>query len=403
MNPATAKQAVAPEPTIKALQNQFWPRELLLGLMPLLIGFQLLVWVAYLRGGLNGVGVFRSFYVAGYMVRTHQSADIHDQEKHLELADELVPLGLRLNQGMDHPAYEALLFAPLSWFSYRKALIVFIFLNFGVIAWCIRPLSRKFQMLSDRWKPFPALLFTAFFPVTYAITGGNDSMILLALLVGAWIALERNKDWHAGLLTGLAVFKFQVVIPVAVLFLIWKRWRFVGGFAITSSIAALISLLLVGLHGAKQLVAMLLGMSLTMKSAVDAEKYAVSPRTMFNLRGLLSAALGSHLGHWWMQGLIFSCSVAVLILIARRRPSLPLAVLAAALVSYHLNAPDAVVLLIPIGLFLCSNSVPATLAGIAALIAPSVAIWPLYGFIGAIPILMLFIFYLSDSEFAYVS
>src|SRR5260370_5126039 len=41
-------------------EKQFWPRELVLGLLPLLIGFAILVWIAYLPSGLHAVAVFRT-------------------------------------------------------------------------------------------------------------------------------------------------------------------------------------------------------------------------------------------------------------------------------------------------------------------------------------------------------
>ena len=138
---------------------------------------------------------------------------------------------------------------------------------------------------------------------------------------------------------------------------------------------------------------MLLGMSLNLTSEADAIRYSLSPRTMLNLRGLLSALFEVRLPHWWVQGLILVSSLAVVLIVARCRPSLPLAIIAAALVSYHLNAPDATVLIIPIGICLCSNSVWAALAGAAALVVPVTAIVPNYGFIGAIPILGLFFVY----------
>jgi hypothetical protein len=51
------------------------------------------------------------------------------------------------------------------------------------------------------------------------------------------------------------------------------------------------------------------------------------------------------------------------------------------------------VLIIPIGVCLCSDSVGVALAAIAALIIPVVAIIPIFGFIGAVPILGLFFVY----------
>jgi hypothetical protein len=371
-------------------KKQFWPRELVLGLLPLLIGFELLVWTVYLPSGLHGLAVFRTLYTSGYMVRTHNAGNIHDTDKLRDLSDRLVPVGQTLNQPMDHPGYEALFLAPLSLVSYPTALVVFIFINLGVLVLCARLVRPSFRVLSERWRFFPALLFAAFFPITYTLTRGADSIVLLALLAGAMVWIEREEHLQAGLLLGLGVFKFQIVIPIAVLFFLWKRWRFVLGFAISSASSALVSLFMVGTQGARQYASMLLGMSLNLTSEADAIRYSLSPRTMLNLRGLLAALFEGRLPHWWVQGLILVSSLAVLLIIARCRPSMPLAIIAAALVSYHLNAPDATVLIIPIGICLGSNSVWVALAAVAALIVPAIAIVPTYAFIGAIPILGLF-------------
>jgi hypothetical protein len=194
------------------------------------------------------------------------------------------------------------------------------------------------------------------------------------------------------------LFKFQIVIPIALILLLWRRWRFVLGFSASAMAAIIISLLMVGLRGVRQYVTMLLGMSLNLRTSSDALLYSISPRTMLNLRGVLSALLDGHVGHWWIQGLIAASSVAVLVAVARCRPSLPLAILASALVSYHLNAPDASILIIPVGLCLSSGSVRAALAAVAVLIFSCTAILPLYGFLGAIPILTLFVIWVSQQN-----
>jgi len=372
-------------------KKHFWPRELVLGLLPLLIGFELLLWIVYLPSGLHGLAVFRTLYVSGYMVRTHDALHLHDYDKMNDLSDRLVPVGQTLNQPMDHPAYEALLLAPLSLLSYRKALIVFIFINFVLLALCAQLLRPSFRVLSERWKFFPPLLFAGFFPVTYALTRGADSIILFALFSGAIVLIENRREYAAGILLGLGFFKFQIVIPVALMFFLWKRRRFVLGFAISATSAALLSFLMVGSKGAKQYASMLLGMSVNLRSEEDAVRYSLSPLTMLNLRGLISALFQTRLPHWWVQGLIFLTSVVVLVIAARCRPSLSLAIITAALVSYHLNAPDATVFLIPIGICLCSDSVWITLMAIAALIFPVAAIVPIYAFVGGVPILGLFV------------
>jgi glycosyl transferase family 87 len=392
---ANVDVTVAPAPSAG---KKFWPTELVLGLLPLLLGFQLLLWVPYFSAALQGVCVFRSFYTCGYMTRTGQARDIHDQDKHLRLADELVPLKNKLNQGMDHPAYEGLLFAPLSLLPFRFSLTIFSVMNVIVLGFSARVLTRLLKPLSSRWGVFVYLLVLAFFPVTYAITGGNDSIILLALLVAALASVRFENEFRAGMLIGLGLFKFQIVIPIAVVYFLWKRWSFVRGFGISALCAMAVSVLMVGVHGMRQYVDMLLHMSVNMRTEADAAQFALSPRTMLNIRGMLAALLQSHVSHWWLQGLTLALSFLAVFIAARLRPSMSLAIVTAALVSYHLNAPDASVLLIPIGAFLSSKSVWAAMAGLLALIVPTVALSPLYGFVGGFAVLAFFVVYLNNVE-----
>jgi Glycosyltransferase family 87 len=369
--------------------RRFWPRELLVALLPVLVVLEILAWFAYFPVGLRGVADFRSLYTSGYMARTGHAAQLYDHDTVQQFENELVPVGRTLNLAMDHPAYEEVIFAPLSVLPYRAAFIVFIIVNLGVVVLCVRLLAPSFRVLSERWKGLPALLFAAYFPITKAINSGQDSIILLALLAATFVYSQRRRDLHAGLLTGLGLFKFQIVIPIALLFFLWKRWRFVMGFAISSAVAGLVSLLWVGVNGTRQYVSMLLGMSLNLKSAADGARYELSPQSMLNLRGLFSAIGEGRVSHWWLQGLIAAASVAVLLLAARRRPSLPLAIVAASLVSYHFNSQDASILMIPLGLCLCGGSVWAALAGLLTLIIPFTAIIPWCGFLTAIPALAL--------------
>jgi hypothetical protein len=360
-------------------------------MMPLLIGLQLIAWIAYLPLSMRGLADFRTLYAAAYMTRTHQGHEIYENTKLLEVKERVAPLGIPFLQPMDHPAYETLLFLPLTYLTYRRAFLAFAGINLCVLVLCVWLLWPVFRGLSKRWTPLPLLLFAGYFPITRAITQGQDSVLLLALLAGTIVCLRRGQEFNGGMLTGVGLFKFQIVIPIAVLFLIWKRWRFALGFGVASAAALLVSWVLVGTRGTRQYIGILLDMSLKLRTPSDALRSAISPRTMLNLRGLLDAIVDRHIGSWWLQILIAAGSLAIVWIAVRCRPSLPLAIMAAALVSYHLNVQDASILIIPIGLSLSSESVYLGALAVAAVIFPITAIWPMYGFLGAIPFLGLYL------------
>jgi Glycosyltransferase family 87 len=383
---------VAPE-SPSPRPRKFWPHDLILGLLPLLLGFEVLLWTVYLPLGTRGIADFRQFYTGGYMLRMGQAKRLYDYDKAVSLEETLVPVGQDTHflLSITHPAFEYLLFVPSSLFSYRAAYWIFMVFNFALLAlslWLLRP---PLDALFDRWKWFPALLFAAFYPISRTLTQGQDSIIMLALLAGSLVALDRGEELTAGLLVGIGVFKFQVALPIALLFVLWRRWRFSLGFGISSCIAALVSLCIVGFGGARAYLGILFSMSARLSSRTDIFRDPMTPNEMLNLRGLISAIFTRHLSPFGLQCLIFVACVATLVLAARQRPSLPLAITASSLVSYHFIAHDATILILPVAVALCATSVWVAVLAFLVLIAPIFAIVPAYGYLAAIPLLVFFL------------
>jgi hypothetical protein len=370
--------------------KKFWPHDLLLGLLPLLIGFQLLLVFTYLPQGLSGHSDMRQLYTGAYMVRTGHGTELYKYEVQQRFEEILVPVQEHFVLPVNHLAYEELLLAPLTFFSYRTAYIAFMALNVVLLVLCAWLLTASMEQFGGTWKWLFPLIILTFCPLSRALIGGQDSIIMLTLLTGALLCIQRDNEFTAGLLVGLGVFKFQITVPIAILYLLWRRWRFVGGFAISSGVAGLISLALVGVTGVHDYVDMLLSMSVRLSSQADILRYCTSPVAMGNLRGLAHAILEGRLAHVYVQIVVAVASIAVLVVAARQRPSLPLAIAAASLVSYHFLAHDASVLIIVIGVALCSGSVLTGAVGIALLLAPFIAFLPRHGYEAAIPLIAVF-------------
>ena len=325
------------------------------------------------------------------MLRTGHAAELYDYDTQQRFEEALVPVHGYFVLSITHPAFEELLFVPLSLFTYKVAYWIFMVFNGALLVLCVRLLGHRLKVLSDRWKWLPFLLIAAFYPISRAMMQGQDSIIMLTLLAAALWALDQDKELVAGILVGIGIFKFQIAIPIALLFLMWRRWRFSAGFAISSVAAGLVSLWLVGLGGAREYTRMLLSMSLRLTSEADMLRYGTNPSKMLNLRGLVSVIFDGKLPHGYVQFLVAACSVVVLLAAARQRPSLPLAIAAGSLVSYHLIDHDASILIIVIAAALCSGSVWNGAVAILLLIAPLCAITHVYGYLAAIPLLGLFL------------
>ncbi len=351
----------------------------------------MLLAIIYVPLALRGVDDFRQLYTGGYIVRTRHAAELYDYDTQQRFEDLLIPAGRHFMLPINHLAFEELLFVPLSLLTYRVAYWVFMAFNGMLLILCAGLLRHRLEIQPNQRKWVSALLLLAFFPIPRALEKGQDSIIMLTLLAAALWALDHEKEFLAGLLVGIGIFKFQIVIPIALLFLVWRRWRFFAGFSASTVAAGLVSLWLVGLDGAREYANMLLSMSVRLTSDVVMFRYGTHPRDMINLRGLLSAIFGGKLPHGYVQFLIAACSVIVLLAAARQRPSLPLAIAAASLASYHFIVHDASILIIVIAGALCSGLVWNGAVAILLLIAPLCAMIPGCGYLAAIPLLGLFL------------
>ena len=196
------------------------------------------------------------------------------------------------------------------------------------------------------------------------------------------------------------MFKFYIVVPIALLFLIWRCRRIFAGFVISSALTGLISAWLVGIHGLWEYGKRLLGMSVRLTSNAAMLRYATIQMGMINLRGSAATALGGVLGDTGIQVVVFASSIIILCIAANRRPSFPLPITASALASYDFQAHVASPLIIPLSTALCGGAVWA--AAVATLLSLLPTITTVHG---AIPVaFVLLVFFLfqahAKSDFA---
>jgi hypothetical protein len=313
------------------------------GIVLLLLQF-LLVLAIYLPAIRGGGADFRTIYTVGYMVRTGHGHDIYDENIQKNFQNALVS---KTYQPIPYFrfAYQALFFVPFSLLSYIQAYFLFLAFNLGLLFLCMM-LLRPYMLNLERINfCLPALLFL-FFPVTVALMQGQDSILLLALLTGSFLCLQRERDTAAGALVALGLIKFQIVIPIFLLFLAWRRWRFSAAFACTSAVLAGISAWIIGFPQMVGYLHTLIGIGSTLGFTLSAP---AKMNMMANLHGALYAILkGSSL----VLPLTVAASAAVMILVALRRPrgsdALLIAIPVGALVSYYMYIHDLCILILPI-------------------------------------------------------
>jgi len=221
-----------------------------------LVGFGMPSWLSLSSPAFALKSDVRVVYTPAYMLRTGQRKAIYNfsefrrnQSERVSRDDDAQPFL--------HPAYEAAIFVPLSFLPYRAAYLTWTGVNFVIVALIytlLRPFLTGLLDLGLRWMPLALLI--GFLPIALTIIEGQDSLFLLLVLVMAYRRIGSN-DAEAGLLLSLGVFRFQVLLPIVALFLLWRRWRFVAGWFAGSAALAAISAAITGIGAQIQYVKLL--------------------------------------------------------------------------------------------------------------------------------------------------
>jgi hypothetical protein len=281
----------------------------------------------------------RVVYTPGYMLRTGQAKDIYDfaavsRNQNEKIAPDNGALPFL------HPAYEAVLFMPLSFLPYRAAYVVWAGVNFAILAlvhFLLRPRLPDLSAVGPKWI-LPALLL-GFMPIAFTIMEGQDSLVLLLILVLAYRRIGSNQ-LQAGILLGLGMFRFQVLLPIVALFLLWRSLKFVVGWVVGSLAVLGVSAVITGV-GAQIQYARLL------RQMTRVSGFWLLLGRMPNLRGLFAAY---DFGMVPLALVSLSVFLVAAMLGARLNPEqrLPLAVSVSALVTYYLFLHDLSVLALPV-------------------------------------------------------
>lgn len=102
-----------------------------------MLGLQISAWIFFLPGAMHGHSDFRHLYAAAYMIRIGDRGELYSYGAEQKFQDRLVsPEEIALP--FNHLAYEALLFLPYSYVSYRAGYFLFLLTNttllfFGVV------------------------------------------------------------------------------------------------------------------------------------------------------------------------------------------------------------------------------------------------------------------------------
>ena len=175
---------------------------------------------------------FLVFYFGGTCARTGQYQKLYDLDAardferatgraaDLELGESFGPWW--------NPPFAAWMFAPLSAFSYRRALALWWMIELCCL---IASLFLLCRMLRGDWKTkllVPLFLLTAMPFIQAASHAQNTfvSLLLLTITVGLW---RSGRGFAAGLVCGLLLYKPQLAAVVAIVLCLSQGWAALAG------------------------------------------------------------------------------------------------------------------------------------------------------------------------------
>lgn len=296
-----------------------------------------------------GYGDFIIFYTGAQIINDGKSKELFKVDTQNAYQAKFDVPQLEWPLPFNHAPYELLLFFPLVDFSYPVAHAIWSGLNVILLVIMLRWLL---PYVDSPHSFFIGAALLAWFPTMEALRMGQDSILSTALLLAVFVALKRQRDGWAGFFLAVGLYKPQLVLPIAGVLLVSRHWKSIAVFGLTGVLLVVISLAMVGLEGAFDLVSIL-------KSMGD-YSFVIYPRNMPNLRGLSNVAFDA-LGLDLPAGaVIFAISLAfygICLYLWRREVDandpafdllFSLAVVATALISYHLYAHDLFPVTIPL-------------------------------------------------------
>jgi hypothetical protein len=225
---------------------------------------------------LSGSGDFVAYYTAGKIVHSGNFRDLADFEVQREYQRQLELSGQSEFLPFYHAPYQALIFWPLSYFSYPIAHLIWSVLTAALLALlfaCLIPFIDRGQRV------LLGLILIATYPTWLVFVKGQDSVLSALIIVGVFASLKLRHEILTGILLALGLYKPQLVLPMAGILVIGRHWRASVSFVVTGLFLTTISLLMVSWNGA-------IGLIFTVASTINRGilDYSVF---MPNFRGLI--------------------------------------------------------------------------------------------------------------------
>jgi alpha-1,2-mannosyltransferase len=197
-------------------------------------------------------GDFVEFYTVGKILNTAAPARIYDLRLAVPMQHATLPTMPDTQMLVFGQApFIASLFRPFALLPYAWAYVAWLGFSAGLYIAALALLFRTLRLnAQDRRTGFLlALSCTPFLFETWI--GGQVSVVVFAIWVLFFWCLENDLRFLAGFVLALCLFKPTLVALPALMLLVGRRWRVLGGFGAGALAMAVLSVGTVGLDGCR--------------------------------------------------------------------------------------------------------------------------------------------------------
>jgi hypothetical protein len=298
------------------------------------------------NGNLKGTD-FSHLYTLGSVALAHHSSDsaveLYDADAQAKLMASRIPGAAGIAYIPMYPPQVSIFFAPLAMLPYGAALILWLVISGLVYGLCCYAVwSACPHLRNDRW--IVLLLAVAFPGFFHLIVWGQTSAMALACFTAAFFFLRAEKPFLAGLALGCLIFKPQLGIAAAFLFIYTRAWRVIAGGLLSSTAQLAVPAIYYGAESLRSWVRVMRSV------ANNVAVLEPRPYQTHNLRIFWTMLIPSHTISFALYVVSALVMLALAAAVWARRPGLPLGLcysallLASVLMAPHLVVYDLVIL-----------------------------------------------------------
>jgi len=201
-------------------------------------------------GNLKGTD-FLHFYTLGCVAAEHRGSDLYAMNAQAAIASKRVPDAASIRYLPLYPPQVSIFLAPFSWLSYGWALAAWWILSALIYSVCCHAIWRLCPALQPH-RGTVLLAAIAFPPFFHLIAWGQTSALALACFTAMFLCLQKRREFLAGIVLGCLIFKPQLSVVAALIFVAVGAWKILIGAALSAGAQLVLGVVYYGMRPLQQ-------------------------------------------------------------------------------------------------------------------------------------------------------